>query len=154
VAGGESVSYNRATYVSLLFFIVMGLVFYVSSLSIPKAIASQKIGPAYFPQIISILLILCCILSFFKTRKKVDEHIKLPNFRFIIITVILMIIFVVIWSLFESFYITSFAFLGVLIYTYNQEKQSLKKVLISAAISFVLVAFVYVIFERILGISF
>jgi hypothetical protein len=147
-------SYNKATYVSLLFFAALGIVFYVSSMSIPKAIASQRIGPEYFPQIISVLLIVCCILSFFKTRKKTDEYIKLPNFRYIILTVILMILFVVIWGITENFYVTSFVFLGALIYIYNQVKQSFKKVLLSGAISLVLVAFVYVIFDRVLGITF
>lgn len=147
-------SYNKATYVSLLFFTALGVLFYVSSMSIHQSVTRQKIGPEYFPQIISVLLIVCCIFSFFKTRKKSDQHIELTNFRYIILTIILMILFVLIWGITEKFYVTSFVFLAVLVYIYNQAKESFKKVLFSATISLVLASFVYVIFDRILGVTF
>lgn len=147
-------SYKKGTYISLLFITAVGILFYAASMALPSPQASQDIGPDYFPKIISVLLVICCVINFFTTKKKKDEHLEMRNLGLIMFTVILMILFVAVWGIVGKFYVISFIFLTILIYVYNQAKHSLKKILISSAISLGLTLFVYVIFDRLLYISF
>lgn len=145
--------YKKATYVSLLFFIVIGALFFISSRALPQS-SSGQIGPAYFPSIVSILLIFCCILSFFATMKKNEVHIPMPNFRYIIWTILLSALFTGVWEWMGLFYVTSFVFLAVLIYFYDQAKHSFKRALKASGSSLLMVLIVYVTFELLLDISF
>jgi hypothetical protein len=145
--------YKLATYISLLFFIGIGVFFLISSQTFPKSSGGQ-IGPAYFPGIVSVLLILCCILSLFTTMKKKDEHIPLPNLRYIIWTIVLSALFTAVWEWMGLFYIVSFVFLAILIYLYDQAKPSFKKAYKASGISLLMVLLVYGTFELLLGITF
>ncbi|MED4601379.1 tripartite tricarboxylate transporter TctB family protein [Paenibacillus validus] len=145
--------YKLATYISLLFFIGIGAFFFISSQTLPKS-SSGQIGPAYFPGIVSVLLILCCILSFFTTMKKNDQHIPLPNLRYIIWTIVLSALFTAVWEWMGLFYIVSFVFLAILIYLYDQAKPSFIKVCKAMGISLLMVLLVYGTFELLLGITF
>jgi hypothetical protein len=146
-------SYKKGTYVSLLFFAVIGVLFYTSSVALPQPSDGKSIGPSYFPELISLLLIVFCIISFFTTIKKNDEHVELSNPRYIIFTIILSILFVGLWGILGLFYVVSFVIMTVMIYFYNQAKHSYKKALKSLAISFAITILVYVVFDRLLNFS-
>jgi hypothetical protein len=146
--------YKLATYVSLFFFIGIGVFFLISSQTLPKSSGGGQIGPAYFSSIVSVLLILCCILSIVTTMKKKDEHIPLPNLRYIIWTIVLSALFTAVWQWIGLFYVLSFVFLAILIYLYDQAKPSFKKAFKASAISLLMVLLVYGTFELLLGITF
>lgn len=147
-------SYKTATYVSLLFFAAISIYFLTASAALPPASGNQ-IGPAYFPRAISILLILFCIISFFKTLKKKDEEkLRTPNLLYIVVTLLLTFFFVIVWQWTNRFYVPAFVFIAILIYLYNQTGHSSAKVIKSTVISLAIILAVYLIFGILLDVSF
>lgn len=142
-------SYKIASYVSLIFFAGIGVVFFTSSFNLPTA-SGQAIGPEYFPRLLSILLIIFCIISLITTMKKKEEHVEFANPRYIIFTIILSVIFIGLWHMFGLFYIFAFVYMTILFYFYNQDKHSIKKALRYIAIALGMAIFLYVLFERLL----
>lgn len=148
-------SYKNATYISLILFAALGVLFFITSLSFAPAPKGQPIGPAYFPKLISGWLVLFCIISFITTRKKKnDQQISLQNIGYIAFTIGGTVAFVLLWKYIGGFYILSFLLLTILIYVYNQARHSIKKLLVSSLISSLFVVLVYVIFEKLFYITF
>lgn len=139
----------------LLICVVIAVVFFINSMSLPPSPTSKTMGPSFFPRLISIFLVISCAASFITTyKKKADKKIKLGNMKLIITTVLATFLFVLAWHLSGLFYPCAFTVLAVLVYIYNQEKHSPKKVLKSCSISLTLVLFVYVVFQRLLNVTF
>lgn len=145
-------SYKIASYVSLIFFAIIGVLFFSSSLQLPEA-SGQTIGPEYFPRLLSILLIIFCIISLLSTKKKKEEHVEFKNPRYIIFTVLLSIVFIGLWHMFGLFYIFAFGYMAILFYFYNQDKHSIKKALKYIAIALGMAIILYVLFEHLLNFT-
>lgn len=147
-------SYKIASYISFLLFAVIGIWFYSSSLALPPANTPNGIGPAYFPKVISILMVITCIVGVITTYLKNDERVQLPKLIYMLPTIVLSILFVIVWSNTGKFYITSFILIFCLLYLFNQDKHSYKKVLKLIVITFIIVLFIFVIFDYLLSIQF
>ncbi|SDI83426.1 tripartite tricarboxylate transporter TctB family protein [Paenibacillus naphthalenovorans] len=145
-------SYKIASYVSLIFFSMIGILFFRSSFYLPAA-SGQTIGPEYFPRLLSILLIIFCIISWITTKKKKDERVEIANLRYIIFTVLLSIVFIGLWHMFGLFYLFAFIYMAILFYFYNQDKHSIKKAFKYLAMALGLAAFLYVVFDRLLNFT-
>lgn len=120
-------SYKLATYISLLFIVGLGILFFVLSFSFTSTL-SKYVGPATFPQILSFLIVVFSVVSFITTKKqKHDQKIELPNFRIIARTVGVILLFILAWEFIGLFYIFSTIFVFSLLYYYNNAKHSRKK---------------------------
>ncbi|MBP1155845.1 MULTISPECIES: tripartite tricarboxylate transporter TctB family protein [unclassified Paenibacillus] len=144
-------SYKIASYVSLIFFAMIGVLFFSSSFYLPAS--GQTIGPEYFPRLLSIILIIFCIISFITTTKKKDVKVEFANPRYIIFTVLLSIVFIGLWHMFGLFYVFAFVYMAILFYFYNQDKHSLKKAFKYIVIALGMAIFLYVLFERLLNFT-
>lgn len=142
-------SYKKGTYLSLLCFAAVGVLFYIASSALPQT-GGQSIGSGYFPGMISLLLIAFCIISFVTTKRKQDEHVPFPNSRYILFTIVLCVLFAGLWQWFGAFYVVAFAVIAVMLYFYNQAGASFRKGLKSLSISFIITLFAYLVFERLL----
>jgi hypothetical protein len=147
-------SYKIATYVSLVLISGLALVFYFTSSQLATLQPNQPISPATFPRLVSILLVITCIISFFMTRKKENEDVDLVNFRFLIYTVLAVILFIMMWQLVGYFYPLSFAFLTALLYIYSDQENKVKKLLKAMLISLIVVLLTYLVFGVLLGVIF
>ncbi|WP_209124583.1 tripartite tricarboxylate transporter TctB family protein [Alkalihalobacillus sp. BA299] len=145
-------SYKIASYVSFLFFGIIGVWFYTSSLALPTV--TRGMGPGYFPKAISILIIITCIVGIFTTFRKTDERVELPNIKYMVSMTVLTILFVFIWAKTGIFYLSSFILVFILLYMFNQTKHSMKKVLNSLTISIIIILSIYVIFDYLLNVRF
>jgi hypothetical protein len=147
-------NYKIATYVSLVLMSGLALVFYFTSSELAALQPNQPISPATFPRLVSILLVITCIISFFTTMKKENEEVDLVNFRFVIYTLIALILFVMVWQLAGYFYPLSFVFLTALLYIYSDQENNVKKLLKSMLISVIVVLLTYLVFGMLLGVIF
>jgi hypothetical protein len=149
-----NLSYKIATYVSLVLMSGLALVFYFTSSELATLQPNQPISPATFPRLVSILLVITCIISFFTTMKKENEEVDLVNFHFVIYTLLALILFIMVWQLAGYFYPLSFVFLTVLLYIYSDQENNVKKLLKSMLISLIVVLLTYLVFGMLLGVIF
>jgi len=126
-----------------VFFFIIGVVFLIGSINLPKAKLGDPNGPLYFPMLICILLTILSLVYFFqewKVRKKEIEEVKLlvqgRTPKLIISTVVLILIYT---FLFEriGFLFSTIIFLGGLLFTVNGKKRWLQNILVSVLFSFI-----------------
>ncbi|WP_367757133.1 tripartite tricarboxylate transporter TctB family protein [Ammoniphilus sp. 3BR4] len=130
----------------------IAILFFTASLNFSSSL-SQYVGPETFPQILSVLLVISCLISIIKTRRQSDQHIDLPNLRYIGYTIGFIFLFILAWIYIGLFYIVSVLFISILAYVYNPAQHSFKKVGGSLAFSLILTFFVYLVFDQLLKIS-
>lgn len=147
-------SYKRLTYISLFLFMVLGILAFIHVMSIASPQTKNTMGAHFFPQVVSVLLLIFCLFSFLNTAKKRDEKVELRNIGHLFFTIILVILFLSLWNAIGRFYILSLIFLAVLIYSYNQEKYSLNKVIQSIVVSLVITFVAYMTFDYFLKVTF
>lgn len=145
-------SYKIATYISLVFIMFIAILFFTASLNFSSSL-SQYVGPGTFPQILSVLLVIACLISMFTTKKQKDQHIELPNLRYIGYTIGSTFLFIVAWVYIGLFYIVSILFISILAYIYNPAPRSYKKAGGSFVFSIILTLFIYLVFDQVLKIS-
>lgn len=149
---GNGLSYKISSYVSFLFFGIIGIWFYTSSLALSQG--TEGMGPGYVPKALSILIIITCIIGLFITYQKSDEHVELPNIKYMVFMLTSTIIFAFVWMKTGVFYISSFVLVFSLLYTFNQKKHTFKKVLNSFVISLLIIFLIYIIFDYLLDVRF
>ncbi|MCP8615661.1 tripartite tricarboxylate transporter TctB family protein [Salirhabdus salicampi] len=151
-------SYKIGTYISLIIITCLAIVFYISAATLPSSIEEQKVGPDYFPKAISLLLVIFCVFSFITTKKREDQKLELVNLRYVIYTIVLTILYVGVWHFlsryfadlwqtFKGYYIISFFFITSLIYIYQPKKSGKKRMLFASISSFILIVFIFLIFD-------
>src|SRR5690625_2105580 len=90
---------NTATYVSLFFITILAVFYLLSSVNQSRLTNISTIDAGFFPLILSIALIILCLISFVQTIfKKEVKKIPLRNFKLVLITIGLSIIFFITWS--------------------------------------------------------
>lgn len=146
--------YKHATSLSLLFILVFAAIYSFSINSAGSGASNSSIGPTYFPNLLTILLVIFCIVSFFQTRKQTEnKKITIQNLRLIFVTIGITIVYLIVWLNVGFFYILSFLYLTSLIILYKSDR-SIKGILTSSVIGMVLILFVYFIFGKLMYISF
>lgn len=126
-----------------LFFMIVGIIYLVMTLNLPKARLGDPNGPMYFPIIIALLLIGASIIYFFQEWK--IRKIEFKEFQlvkegkaplYLIATIVLMLIYT---FLFEriGFLYSTMLFLGGLMFLLNGRKKWIYNVIIAVAFSFV-----------------
>ena len=126
-----------------LFFMIVGFIYLVSTLNLPKATLGDPNGPMYFPLIIALLIIVSSGFYFFQEWKLRKEEFK--EFRlvkegkaplYLIVTIVLMLIYT---FLFEriGFLYSTILFLGGLMFLLNGRKKWIYNIVIAVAFSFV-----------------
>lgn len=105
-------SYKTATYISLIFIALINIIYLIESINLSNWANDSGYGPGFYPLILSILLFILIVLSFMKTytNKNVDEiYFKLiSGFKKVTPIIILIIVYLMLWSYFDYFYILSF----------------------------------------------
>ncbi|MCM3716500.1 tripartite tricarboxylate transporter TctB family protein [Alkalihalobacillus oceani] len=148
-------SYRLATYLSLLFLVGLGGLFIYTSLQFNEGAGGQVIGPAFFPQLVSGLLIVMCIISAFTTWRKEktsEDTLTIPQLKYILFTIAALVIFVALWDLFGLFYLFAFLFLFSLFYVYNRTDSKKKRILKAVGLSIAIGLFIYLVFEKLLNV--
>jgi putative tricarboxylic transport membrane protein len=126
-----------------LFFMIVGFIYLVSTLNLPKARLGDPNGPMYFPMIIALVLIGASAVYFFQEWKLRKEEFK--DFRlikegkapfYLITTIVLMLIYT---FLFEriGFLFSTILFLGGLMFLLNGRKKWIYNIIIAVVFSIV-----------------
>jgi Tripartite tricarboxylate transporter TctB family. len=141
-------SYKRATYVALSLLMVFGWVYAVSiHITTSGGARNSSIGPTYFPDLLAVLLTVLCIVSFFQTaRKKGDSIVRLHYFKYVLITLSLIVAYLLAWYYIGYFYILTFVFLMSLFFIYRRNF-SMKQIAKNIAIACSMLLVIYLIFE-------
>lgn len=146
-------SYKKTTSVFLLLILIFTMVYFFSINSMDAGMAVETIGPDYFPNLLSVLLVILCIISFFQTLKKPDKKINLPNFKYILLTIGITILFLLAWYYLEYFYVFAFSFVTSLFILYKVER-TIKSILICAAGGIIFTVLIYFVFGQVMGVRF
>jgi hypothetical protein len=134
---------------------MLAAIFLFQSFSLKALTTNQPIGPDFFPKVVTVLLIITCIISFFTTKRKTDDQkVELENIKFVIYTILATIVFAALWQFLGLFYVCSFVFIFALLFLYNNNGNIIKKMLISLGISLAVILFVYVVFGKLLNVLF
>lgn len=105
-------SYKTATYISLIFIGLINVMYLIESINLSNWADDSGYGPGFYPLILSILLFILIVLSFMKTytNKNVEGiYFKLiSGFKKVAPIIMLIVVYLIIWSYFDYFYILSF----------------------------------------------
>jgi hypothetical protein len=120
--------------------------------------SSGGVGPTYFPNILTALLVLLCVVTLYRNFRDVSSEnvgqITTHNFWYIIATFALVVAFIASWQLFGYFYLNVFIFLTVLLTIFRMDFGIGNGLLVGATTSAFTTGFLYVLFGKILTISF
>lgn len=143
----------KADIITSIVFILLSIYVYISSLKFPKT-EIQLTGPAFYPQIISILLIITSIAIIIRGVKKLKAEgdtlmQKIQNWKRVLMVMVATFIYVIVLRTL-GFLITTFLYLTILILLMQPEKSKIKvSILISAAMTGV----IYLIFSVLFSAS-
>jgi len=147
-------SEKKVSIISLVLIAVFTIIYLIEAKSFP-VIQGNSIGPAYFPVILSVIILSLCVLDLIITIvKKEDEQFRVPNLKYLLITIIMVGIFVVSWYATGLFYFISFFFFLVLTSIYRWGVGVFKKTLIiNIVFSTGATLLVFLLFEVILNVK-
>lgn len=115
---------------------------------------SNGVGPTYFPNALASIVIFLCIVVLIKDNRKIiiDTVIEIPNYKYIVFTVVLTVVFLLSWQFLGSFYINVFCFLATLLFFYR-DGSALKRMGVALSTSFFTTIFIYLLFSKLLSLS-
>ncbi|WP_186766670.1 tripartite tricarboxylate transporter TctB family protein [Puniceibacterium confluentis] len=142
--------------------LIMGGIGYTLNLnhSASQAIffSGSGVGPTYFPNALTGILVLLCIVTLIRNfRDKSPENtamVTTENFGYILATLALAIAFIASWQVFGYFYLNVFVLLTVLLTIYRIEFGIRNSSLVAVVTSVFLTGFLFALFGKILEISF
>lgn len=112
-------------------------------------------GPQFYPMAIFGLLIILAIADIASTlRKEDDSVIEIPNLKYLLFTVGMIILWVGMWKLAIGFYPATAICGGVMLYVLNPSPHRKKKLITAAAVDALLVAFLYLVFSVAFFVNF
>ncbi|MGJ9459969.1 tripartite tricarboxylate transporter TctB family protein [Oceanobacillus sp. CF4.6] len=138
-----------------IFLIVIGIVFFIGTINLPKANLGNPNGPIYFPMGISILLLIFGIIYFFQELKHLDKDnekirqlfsgrvLKLVGW-----TTVLGIGYTIIFDRI-GFLFSTILFLGALLFVINGVKKWKVNIIVSLVFSYAS----WYSFSELLGVS-
>lgn len=105
-------SYKLASYISLVFIGLINIFYLIGAISIADHDSGREFGPAFYPLILSIILFILLIMSFIKTymnKNKEGIHFNfIVGLKKVALIIIPIVIFLILWTYFDYFYILSF----------------------------------------------
>jgi hypothetical protein len=145
------VSYKRATVLANLLFAAAGIFVLRMTGDFPETFG---IGPAYFPKVLSMLLIGFALYSTAATLLGEGGHIALLKPGNILFVILSGVLFIFLWLRFQLFYATSFCVVTMMLFFLNPEKNILRKISVALAVGAVITLLVYLVFGRVLNFRF
>ncbi|MGG0718402.1 tripartite tricarboxylate transporter TctB family protein [Robertmurraya massiliosenegalensis] len=147
-------SYKKATYISLLCIILFAFIYGYMINTMNIGVQNSSIGPRYFPNLITILLVVLCIISFFQTlRNNENKKFTVNNLKYIFAMIGITAIFFALWYFLDLFYLGSFLFLTSLYILFLKDR-SFKRIIKSAVVACVFTIFIYFVFGKLMFIGF
>lgn len=120
--------------------------------------SGSGVGPTYFPNVLTGLLVILCVVVLIKNlRDKSAENtgkVVTHNSRYILATLALTVVFIASWQYLGYFYLNVFVLLTILLTIYRSEFGLKNSLLVGAATAAGTTAFLYGLFGNILEISF
>ncbi|WP_274626267.1 tripartite tricarboxylate transporter TctB family protein [Arvimicrobium flavum] len=137
-------------------FILAGCYYLFESYKLAAAFPGAGFGPAQFPIMLGVLLIILCgvqvVVSFKRDRSEAAEPLELPNAGRLALTIILSGLFFLLWAAASQFYVPAALFFFALIMVYAPERKP-RTAAVAAAVAGAFTASLYLIFELALGVS-
>ncbi len=139
-----------ANLIGCVFFLIVGIWFLVNSLFLTGTQNPMDVGPAAFPILSSIGIILASLLYMIKEIRKRngkgDEKITISNRLKVYISMVLLVAYILVMQ-FAGYYIASVVFIPLFLYIVGV-KNIVKLVPVSAGF----ILFVYVVFDVLLDV--
>lgn len=138
-----------------IFVIVVGIIFLIGTINLPKANLGNPNGPIYFPMGISILLLIFGVIYFFQELKNLDkDNEKIRQLfsgrvaKLIGCTIVLGVGYSLIFDMI-GFLLSTILFLGALLFLINGVKKWKTNIIVTLAFSYVS----WYSFSELLGVS-
>lgn len=144
-------SIHRVTYIVLIILSIISIGYFYLAHSLPISNNDVSIGPDYFPKILAIILLVLCIINFIQTWRKKNVQSFFTNSKFIFITIGLVILYLLSWSLFGYFYLTTFLFLSIIFFIYKPSKKHLPLYIVLAILITIII---HLLFNIVVGVRF
>lgn len=120
--------------------------------------SGSGVGPTYFPNVLTGLLVILCVVVLIKNLRNSDpdnvEKVVTENSKYILATLALTIAFIASWQYLGYFYLNVFVLLTILLTIYRIEFGLKNSLLVGAATAAGTTVFLYGLFGNILEISF
>lgn len=142
-------NFKIGTYISLFLIGTFAIFYLISSNSLVANQDQVSLSPSFFPNIIAIILLVLCIISFFQTIKKESKpKIEMNNILQNGLTLLIIIIFILSWYYLQEFYLISFVFLFILFSIYRKLKSNkLRFFTVNGLLSLSTCLVLYLLFE-------
>lgn len=112
-------------------------------------------GPQFYPMAIFALLIILAITDIVSTLRKSDDSvIEIPNLRYLLFTVGMMILWVGMWKLAIGFYPATAICGGIMLYVLNPSHSRRKRIVTAVTVDAILTAFLYLVFSAAFFVNF
>lgn len=112
-------------------------------------------GPQFYPMVIFALLIILAVADIISTLRKSDDGIiEIPNLKYLLFTVGMMVLWVGMWKLAIGFYPATAICGGVMLYVLNPSSSRRKKIVTAVAVDAILVVFLYLVFSVAFFVNF
>jgi hypothetical protein len=145
------VSYKLATVLANILFAAAGIFVLRMTGDFPETFG---IGPAYFPKVLSMLLIGFALYSTVVALLGEGGHIALPRPGNILFVILSGVLFIFLWLRFQLFYVSSFCVVVMMLLFLNPEKSIPIRIFAALAAGAVITLFVFLVFGRILNFRF
>ena len=144
----------------VLNFIVLGVLFilgiiYLMSIQPANSIydVASYIGPDYLPKILVIILSILIIVSIFQNILNENSETRFPNLIYIVFMIAATAVFITIWEIIDSFYITALLYAAGLIYLNKVKDEGKKRSLFTGiVVASFLVLFLFMLYSKLMGI--
>lgn len=130
-------------FITPLFTVVLGIIFLIASLNLPKSNLGNPNGPMYFPVLIAIILIVGGLVYLFQEFKARGVAFKdFAGLRegkaplYLGVSLVLMVLYTLVFERI-GFLISTILFLGGLLFLLNGRKKWITNVLVAVIFSFV-----------------
>ncbi|WP_099865906.1 tripartite tricarboxylate transporter TctB family protein [Pararhizobium haloflavum] len=148
-------TYKRASYIALGILFVVGIAYLWHAIGLTDARARDAIGPAYFPTVLGVLLLVLCAASFLKTLRSSDERVvTIPNAGLVALSVVLAGLFIAAWQYLSAiFYPVVFA-LCLILMTLFSRAGGWKRHAVNVGATAALTVGIYLLFDLVMQVRF
>lgn len=152
-------NYKVMNIIFLTFLIILILVYLIPSISFVVDAEDSIMNERFYPTIVGSIALILSIIKLIQiiVRIKDDKIFSVPNLRIIIITLVVTVIYVLLWYTFRDFfYIFTFLFIMTLssLYSKARDKVTNKILLRNAIVSVSITLAIFVIFGQIFSVRF
>lgn len=147
-------SWKSLNRIILVFLVILGLGYIINlNHTAARYASSNTIGPTYFPNVLTAILIILCIIAFIQGKDTKESKVVLPNYKHMLFTLAMTVLFILTWQFIGFFYVAVFLFGTILLTVYRIEKGLKRSLIVGAFTSLVTTVVIYVLFGIVLAIS-